>query len=106
MSQIRCPIVAVPNGDVSREGELFQVKVVERDIVMSRLDEIGETVRHGGYRHKTFATEWIESEERGRRRWSGGGRGLLRVASLSRRSRAAASERQRQKLRKHRVVWR
>jgi len=36
---------------------------------MSRLDEIGEIVRHGGCRHETLETKWLESEERGRRRW-------------------------------------
>jgi hypothetical protein len=37
---------AVRDGDFAGEGKLVEVEVVERDIVVSRLDEIGEIVGH------------------------------------------------------------
>lgn len=36
----------VRDGDFAGEGELLQVKVVERNIVVSRLDEVGQIVCH------------------------------------------------------------
>jgi len=86
MSQICSPIAEVPDGYFARESEFFQVKVVEGDIVMSRLDEIGEIVRHGRWGHEALATEQLERTGRegmewGQKMWWV--RGLLRYMSAA-----------------------
>jgi hypothetical protein len=53
-----------PDRDFAREGKLVQVKVVECHIVMSRLDEIGKTMRHDWLCCRpTLAGRDSESEE-------------------------------------------
>jgi hypothetical protein len=35
-----------PDGDIARESKLFEIKVVEGDIVMSGFDEVGKIMSH------------------------------------------------------------
>ena len=36
-----------PDGDITREGKLVQIKVVECDVVVSWFHEVGKIVGHG-----------------------------------------------------------
>lgn len=37
---------AGPDGDIARESKLFEIKVVESDIVVSRFDKVGKIMSH------------------------------------------------------------